>query len=157
MPSAHDVDWAAFPPGPDNHYFPEKVASAIQALAAVAAEIQSGEPYQTLLNTIANNHGGYLYPASCAAIPLIGDVLEMPGWPRSTALAVLINLACFDAPPTFILDGEAVDFAAPVRERFEALREKAQAIAAGPDDGAGSCQAAQEYIDALDERVTLKR
>lgn len=157
MSSAYDVNWAAFPSALDNLYLPEKVASAIAALAAVTAENESGEPYQTLLNTIANNHGGYLYPASCAAIPLIGDVLEMPGWPRSTALAVLIDLAYFDVPPTFILDGEEVDFTATVKERFEALREKAQAIAAGPDDGAGSCQAAQEYIDALDERVGLQR
>lgn len=157
MRSAFNVDWAAFPAAADNAYSPEKVAPAIESLKAVTAENESGEPYQTLLYAIANNHGGYLYPASYAAIPLIGDVLEVPGWPRSTALAVLIELAYFDVPPAFVLDGEEVDFAAAARERFEALRERAQVIADGSDDGAGSHKAAQDYIVAIDERARLDR
>jgi hypothetical protein len=68
MRSAYDVDWAKFPPVRDDPYFPEKVAAAIESLKDITAESESGEPYQTVLTTIANNHGGYLYPASCAAI-----------------------------------------------------------------------------------------
>lgn len=153
MSSATEIDWSEFPAGTDQSYDPARVAPAIDALKSVSSEAESGQPFHNVLWSIANIHGGYLYPASYAAVPVIGDVLELPGWPRSTALAVLVELAYFYVPDVFTYRGQEIDFRAATHRNFEALRERVQEIADGSDDGAGSCKAAHELLVALDDRA----
>ncbi len=95
--AATEVDWSAYtmPPSTDD-YRPEDVPLAFRQLLSSTTQLQAESAYSAVLESIAHNHSGSLYPAAAPAAGLLTRIaVETTGLSRQTALQLLADLRAF--------------------------------------------------------------
>jgi hypothetical protein len=120
------IDWSTI--AGTEWYRPQNVPKAI-------AGIRTCDPTAPdILNQVANNHAGELYPAAVAAAPiLLGIALQSENHKAAMeALSALDNLVWFRGVPPFdtvVQEGVEVPLDKAIRQRIEASRTQLTALA----------------------------
>ena len=106
---------------------PTAVRDAIRRLRGVSSHEESEAAYNEVLDLIAHNHSGWLYPAAGPVASVLAAITrEARGLPRRTALDILVDCLCWARPEQRYTDSDGRD--ASVRD---AVRDAVESVQPG--------------------------
>jgi hypothetical protein len=142
------VDWA-------NHRAdPAVLMAAIRQLRRVRSAQESQDTCDEVLDAIGHNHSGWLDDAAGpAAAILVAVIRATHGWPRRTAMEILIDCLAWVRPQQrFVdLDGCTRSVKAALRDAVTSLEPELHMIAADPDTSVPVGESAKDLLEALHE------
>jgi hypothetical protein len=154
LQAVDDVDWHGYSMPPSEQWYrADNVPAAFRLLVASSSQEEGQNAYNGMLSAIGNNHAGCLYPAAVPAVPLLTRVArELLGWPRWSALEILIECLIFSVDREEFVDpsGSTIRtkdaIVTAVRSTREDLQRLAQEQVAFPP-----AKSAQDLLEQLDE------
>lgn len=88
-------------PGP-GHLETSEASRVLEGLLRVSGRESSQASYSRVLSLAGNNHAGSLYPRAPVVLTWVIRIARaVGGWPRATALEILIDACCFEPDPTW--------------------------------------------------------
>ncbi|UUV29886.1 hypothetical protein NQK81_34765 [Amycolatopsis roodepoortensis] len=154
LQAAYKVDWPGYSMPPSEQWYrSDDVPEAFRILVAASNQKEGRDAYNRMLFAIGNNHAGCLYPAAVPAVPLLIRVVrELRGWPRWSALEILIECLTFGVDREEFIDpsGSTIRTKDAIVAAVRSAREDIQRLARD-QVVAPTSTSAQDLLEQLDD------
>ena len=154
LQAVDEVDWHGYSMPPSEQWYrADDVPAAFRLLVATSSQDAGWDAYNRMLFAIGNNHAGCLYPAAVPAVPLLTRVVrELLGWPRWSALEILIECLTFSVDREEFVDpsGSTIRTKDAIVTAVRSTREDLQRLAR-EQVVVPTAKSAQDLLEQLDE------